>query len=233
MPSLRVNARWRSISDLLDTDCGDGLTLAPEAARDELRQQIGKPISNDDLLAGCRRAMQNGFSRVKLYFMCGLPGERPADLDGILDMAEEISRTGKDVMGRHATVVANISNFIPKPQTPYQRAAMQSGEYFEEAHERLRRRKRMRSVTLRLNDVESTLIEAALCRGDRRFGAVIEAVWRRSTAWTPGPSGCGRGCGEKRSPPPASIWTRCCTRHTLRMRACRGSIYRWGEGIEN
>ena len=82
--------------------------------------------------------------------------------------------------------MANISNFIPKPQTPYQRAAMQSGEYFEEAHERLRQRKRMRSVTLRFTDVESTLIEAALCRGDRRLGQAIEAVWRRGArldAW--------------------------------------------------
>ena len=95
LPSLRVNARWRWISDLLDTDRRDGLTLAPEAALDEMRRQIGKPISNDDLFAGCRRAMQNGFSRVKLYFMCGLPGEGPADLDGIIDMAEEISRMGK------------------------------------------------------------------------------------------------------------------------------------------
>ncbi len=186
MPSLRVNARWRSISDLLDTDRRDGMTLAPEAARDEMRQQIGKPIANDDLFAGCRRAMQNGFSRVKLYFMCGLPGEGRADLDGIIEMTEEISRMGRSEMGRNATVVVNISNFIPKPQTPYERAAMQSGEYFEEAHEHLRRRKRMRSVTLRFNDVESTLIEAALCRGDRRLGQAIEAVWRRGArldAW--------------------------------------------------
>src|SRR5271157_1793945 len=186
MPSLRVNARWRSISDLLDTDRRDGLTLAPEAARDEMRTQIGKPIRNDDLFAGCLREMQNGFSRVKLYFMCGLPGEEPADLDGIIDMAEEISWMGRGVMGRYATVVANISNFIPKPQTPYQRAAMQSGEYFAEAHEHLRQRKRMRSVALRFTDVESTLIEAALCRGDRRLGPAIETVWRRGArmdAW--------------------------------------------------
>jgi len=186
MPSLRVNLRWRWISDHLDTDRGDGLTLAPEAARDEMRQQIGKPIRNDDLFAGCRRAMQNGFSRVKLYFMCGLPGEERADLDGIIDMAEELSQIGKSEMGRYATVVANISNFIPKPQTPYQRAGMQSGAYFEEAHELMRRRKRMRSVTLRFTDVESTLIEAALCRGDRRFGQAIETAWRRGArldAW--------------------------------------------------
>jgi radical SAM family uncharacterized protein len=186
MPSLRVNARWRWISDLLDTDRGDGLTLAPEAARDEMRRQIGKPIANDDLFAGCRRAMQNGFSRVKLYFMVGLPGEGRADLDGIIDMAEEISRIGRSEMGRPATVVANISNFIPKPQTPFERAAMQRGDYFEEAHERLRQRKQMRSVSLRFTDVESTLIEAALCRGDRRFGQAIEDAWRRGArldAW--------------------------------------------------
>jgi radical SAM family uncharacterized protein len=179
LPSLRVNARLRSISDFLDTDRRDGLTLAPEAARDEMRQKIGKPINNDDLFAGCRRAMQNGFSRVKLYFMCGLPGEDRVDLDGIIDMAEEISQMGKGEMDRYAAVVANISNFIPKPQTPFERLAMQTGEYFEEAHERLRQRKRMRSVALRFTDVESTLIEAALCRGDRRFGLAIEMAWRR------------------------------------------------------
>ncbi len=186
MPSLRVNSRWRSISDLLDTDRRDGLTLATEAARDEMRLQIGKPIANEDLFTGCRRAMQNGFSRVKLYFMCGLPGEGPADLDGIIDMAEEISRIGKSAMGHYAAVVANISNFIPKPQTPYERAAMQRREYFEDAHAHLRQRKRMRSVTLRFTDVESTLIEAALCRGDRRFGQAIETAWRRGArldAW--------------------------------------------------
>ncbi len=186
LPSLRVNPRWRWISDLLDTERRDGLTLAPEAALDEMRRQIGKPIANDDLFAGCRRAMQNGFSRVKLYFMCGLPGEGPADVDGIIDMAEEISQMGRNEIGHPATVVVNISNFIPKPQTPYERAAMQTGDYFEEAHERLRRRKRMRSVTVRFTDVESTLIEAALCRGDRRFGQAIEFAWRRGArldAW--------------------------------------------------
>ena len=95
VPSLRVNERLRWISELMNTDRRDGLTLAPEAALDDMRRQIGKPISNDDLFAGCRRALENGFYRVKLYFMCGLPGEGPADLDGIIDMAEEISQIGR------------------------------------------------------------------------------------------------------------------------------------------
>ena len=133
LPSLRVNQQLRLLGELLNTDRRDGLTLAPEAARDDMRQQIGKDITNDDLVEGCRRAMENGFSRAKLYFMCGLPGERPVDLDGIFDLSETISRLGKEVTGRFATVVANVSNFVPKPQTPFQWNAMQRREYFQQA----------------------------------------------------------------------------------------------------
>jgi radical SAM superfamily enzyme YgiQ (UPF0313 family) len=186
LPSLRVNTQWRSLAESLNTDRRDGLTLAPEAARDDMRRQIGKPISNDDLIAGCRSALENGFTRVKLYFMCGLPGEQPADLDGIIEMAEDISRLGKEVTGRMAAVVANVSNFVPKPLTPYQWNAMQSREYFEEAHEHLRRRKRLRSVTLRCHDVDSSLLEGVFCRGDRRLGRAIELAWQRGArmdAW--------------------------------------------------
>ena len=186
VPSLRINQQWRTMGDVLNTDRRSGLTIAPEVARDDMRRQIGKRITNDDLLAGCRKAFENGFSRVKLYFMCGLPGERECDLDGIIDMAETISRLGKEVSGRPATVVANVSNFVPKPQTPYQWNAMQRREYFLDARERLYQRKRMRSVQLRCHDVESSLLEGVLCRGDRRLGEAIEAAWRRGArfdAW--------------------------------------------------
>jgi radical SAM superfamily enzyme YgiQ (UPF0313 family) len=186
LPSLRVNEQWRSLGNLIHTDRHDGLTLAPEAAREDMREQIGKRISDDDLYAGCRTAMENGFTRVKLYFMCGLPGEQPADLDGIVEMAERISLMGREMLGRPATVVANVSNFVPKPQTPYQWNAMQRREYFEDAHERLRRKKRLRSVTLRLHEIDSSLLEGVLCRGDRRVGEAIELAWRRGArldAW--------------------------------------------------
>jgi radical SAM family uncharacterized protein len=186
LPSLRINRRWRSLGDWLGTERRDGLTLAPEAARQDMRRRLGKEISDDDLAAGCRRAMENGFTRVKLYFMCGLPGERPEDLDGIIDLAESISQLGKEVLGRPAAVVANVSNFVPKPQTPFQWHALQRREYFEAAHERLRRRKRLRSVTLRCHDVDASLLEGVLARGDRRVGEAIERVWRagaRLDAW--------------------------------------------------
>jgi radical SAM superfamily enzyme YgiQ (UPF0313 family) len=179
LPSLRINEQLRFVSDVMNTDRHSSLTLAPEVARDDMRQQVGKPITNDDLYAGCRRAFENGFSRVKLYFMCGLPGERETDLEGIIEMSETISRLGQQVTGRQTTVVANISNFVPKPQTPYQWNAMQRREYFFGAHEFLHQRKRMRSVQLRCHDVEASLLEGVMCRGDRRLGEAIELAWRR------------------------------------------------------
>ena len=94
-------------------------------------------------------------------------------------MAETIARLGKEVTGRPAAVVANVSNFVPKPQTPYQWNGMQRREYFEEAHEAMRQRKRLRSVQLRFHDVDASLLEGVLCRGDRRVGAAIELAWRR------------------------------------------------------
>lgn len=187
VPSLRVNEQLRAIGAVLTTDRHSGLTLAPEAARDEMRRQIGKSIRNEDLYEGCRRAFQNGFHRVKLYFMCGLPGEGPADLDGILDMAETIARLGREVTGRAPTVVANVSNFVPKPHTPLQWNAMQSRDYFRQAHAQLRRRRRLRSVELKYHDLEASLLEGVLARGDRRVGAAIELAWRRGArfdSWT-------------------------------------------------
>ena len=186
VPSLRVNEQLKSVSELMNTDRRSSLTLAPEVARDCMREQIGKRIRNEYLYEGCRGAFENGFQRVKLYFMCGLPGEQTADLDGIIDMAEEISRLGKRVAGRHATVIANVSNFVPKPHTPYQWCGMQTRQYFEEAHRQLWRSRRLRSVQLKCHDVETSLLEGVLSRGDRRMGAVIELAWRRGArfdAW--------------------------------------------------
>jgi len=186
VPSLRINEQWRTIGDVLSTDRRSGLTIAPEVARDDMRRQIGKQIANDDLYEGCRKAFENGFSRVKLYFMCGLPGERQRDLDGIIEMSETIARLGKQTSGRFPAVVANVSNFVPKPQTPYQWNAMRRREYFQEAREYLYQRKRLRCVQLKCHDIEASLLEGALCRGDRRTGEAIELAWRRGArfdAW--------------------------------------------------
>jgi radical SAM family uncharacterized protein len=179
LPSLRINHQLRSLPKLVQGVRRAGLTLAPEVARDDMREQIRKKITNDDLYEGCREAFKNGWRRVKLYFMCGLPGERQVDLDGIVDMAEQIATIGKEVTGRYLEVVASVSNFVPKPHTPYQWNGMQTREYLRWAGHYLRSRKRIRSVRINQHDVETSLLEGVLTRGDRRIAPVLEAAWRR------------------------------------------------------
>ena len=187
LPSLRITETLKKIPALLQEGRRGGLTLAPEVARDDMREQIRKPINNQDLYDGAAEAFRRGWRKVKLYFMCGLPGERPIDLDGIVEMAETIARIGKDVTGRYADVTASVSNFVPKPHTPYQWNGMQTREYFHWAHRYLRARVKIRSVTVKCHDIERSLLEGILTRGDRRVAAAVEEVWRRGArldAWS-------------------------------------------------
>jgi radical SAM family uncharacterized protein len=179
LPSLRVNHQLRSVPQLMNGWRKAGLTLAPEVARDDMREQIRKKIKNEDLIEGCREAFKNGMSHVKLYFLCGLPGERTADLDGIVDLAERISEVGKEATGRYKEVTASVSNFVPKPHTPYQWNGMQTRDYFRWAGDYLHRRKRNRSVKIKQHDVETSLLEGILTRGDRRVSPGLYEAWRR------------------------------------------------------
>jgi radical SAM family uncharacterized protein len=179
LPSLRINNQLRSLPKLIHGVRKSGLTLAPEVARDDMREQIRKKIKNDDLYVGCREAFKNGWQRVKLYFMCGLPGERVADLDGILDMAETICRISKEVTGRYREVTASVSNFVPKPHTPYQWNGMQTREYLRWAGNYLRKKNKLKAVKVKQHDVECSLLEGILTRGDRRVALALEEAWRR------------------------------------------------------
>ncbi len=179
VPSLRVNEILKSVAALIGTDRHSSLTLAPEVARDDMREQIRKKITNEDLYEGCRQAFANGFDKVKLYFLCGLPGEREVDLDGIIDMAETIAQIGREVRGRFPKVTASVSNFVPKAHTPYQWNGMQTREYFHWAHQYMRRRINIRSVQLKCHPVETSMLEGLLSRGDRRLAEVVELAWRR------------------------------------------------------
>src|SRR6266849_3784547 len=179
LPSLRVNNQLRSVPRLMAGARKSGLTLAPEVSRDDMREQIRKKIKNDDLFEGCREAFKNGWQKVKLYFMCGRPGERKVDLDGIVDMAEQIATIGKQVKGRYVEVTAAVSNFVPKPHTPYQWNGMQTREYLQWAGRHLRSRCRIRSVQVKQHEIECSLLEGILTRGDRRVAPALEDAWRR------------------------------------------------------
>jgi radical SAM family uncharacterized protein len=179
LPSLRINNQLRSVPRLMAGARKSGLTLAPEVARDDMREQIRKKIKNEDLYEGCREAFKNGWQRVKLYFLIGLPGERAVDLDGIVDMAETIARIGKEVTGRYKDVTASVSNFVPKPHTPYQWNGMQTREYLRWAGDYLRKRVRLKAVQVKQHNIETSLLEGILTRGDRRIAPALEEAWRR------------------------------------------------------
>lgn len=179
LPSLRVNHQLRSLPKLVQGWRRAGLTLAPEVARDDMREQIRKKIKNEDLIEGCRAAFAAGMSHVKLYFLCGLPGERTVDLEGIVELAEQISAVGKEVTGRYKDVTASVSNFVPKPHTPYQWNGMQSREYFRWAGDYLHRRKKNKFVRIKQHDIETSLLEGILTRGDRRIAPALYEAWRR------------------------------------------------------
>jgi radical SAM superfamily enzyme YgiQ (UPF0313 family) len=179
IPSLRVNEILKSVSALMKDQRQSSLTLAPEVARDDMREQIRKKITNQDLFDGCREAFRNGYRQVKLYFMCGLPGERTVDLDGIVDMAETISTIGKEELGFYAKVTASVSNFVPKAHTPYQWNGMQTRDYFKWAHRYLWNRRRIKAVNVKCHPIETSLLEGVLSRGDRRMADAIELAWQR------------------------------------------------------
>jgi radical SAM family uncharacterized protein len=179
LPSLRINHQLRSVPKLMAGARKAGLTLAPEVARDDMREQIRKKIKNDDLYEGCREAFRNGWQRVKLYFLCGLPGERTVDLDGIVEMAEIIAQISKEETGRYRDVTASVSNFVPKPHTPYQWNGMQTRDYFRWAGGYLKQKCRLKAVHIKQHDVEISLLEGVLTRGDRRIAPALYEAWRR------------------------------------------------------
>jgi len=179
VPSLRVGEQLAQVAELLGTDRHSGLTVAPEAAREKMRLRIGKPVTDEDLLAGCRRAFEIGYHRIKLYFMIGMPGETQDDLDGIFELAGKVAALGREIKGGRTVVVANVSNFVPKPGTPWQWEAMNTREQFHEKREYLFSLRRPRKVELKIHPIETSLLEGLLCRGDRSLGELILRAWQR------------------------------------------------------
>ncbi|MFW5798461.1 MAG: TIGR03960 family B12-binding radical SAM protein [Planctomycetota bacterium] len=182
VPSLRVDEVLKDLPEQLGTVRKSGLTYAPEAARQTLRDVIRKDITDENLFDGIRSAFSQGWDLVKLYFMVGLPGETDGDIEAIPELAERVSRLKKE-MGRKGAAKVNLSvaNFIPKPHTPFERLGMATADYLHEARERVYTTCRNRKVNISVHNLQRSLIEAMLCRGDRRVAKVVEAAWRRGS----------------------------------------------------
>ncbi|TML42462.1 MAG: TIGR03960 family B12-binding radical SAM protein [Actinobacteria bacterium] len=178
LPSLRVDAFTVGIATEIQKVRRTGLTFAPEAGTWRMRQVINKLISEEDLYGAVDGAFSQGWRRVKLYFLTGLPTETDEDTLGIAELARQCVAVGRRHT-RDASVTASVGGLVPKPQTPFQ--------WFGQVPvAEMRRRigllrdatRRERGVALRWHDPEATLVEGLASRGDRRVGAVIEDVWR-------------------------------------------------------
>jgi radical SAM family uncharacterized protein/radical SAM-linked protein len=176
LPSQRVDRFDDSIAHILGGTCRAGLTFAPEAGTQRLRDIVNKGLTDAELLRGIRTAMENGYSRVKLYFMIGLPGETDADVLGIVDTCRRLQQQCRD-LGR-LQLNLTISNFTPKPHTPFQWHSVSTAE-FRRRQQLLRDALRpLRGIKTNTTDVRLSAVEDFVGRGDRRLAPVIEAAWR-------------------------------------------------------
>ncbi|MCG3130635.1 MAG: hypothetical protein FLDDKLPJ_01401 [Phycisphaerae bacterium] len=181
VPSLRVDKMLANIPWMVNTVRKGGLTIAVEAARDDMREAIRKKVTDGNLLDGVREAYKAGWRSVKLYFMSGFPGERPEDIDGIWELSRQVSEARKAVAGHPASVKASVGWLVPKPYTPFQWAAQPRVEYFAGVRQRfveLMRNQRRVPVKVQMHGIERSILEGVFARGDRRLAPVIERAWR-------------------------------------------------------
>ena len=176
LPSQRVDRFDTNIAHILGGTRKAGLTFAPEAGTQRLRDIVNKGLTDSDLLRGIRTAMESGYRKVKLYFMIGLPGETDPDVLGIADTCRALQRQCGD-LGRLELNIT-ISNFTPKPHTPFQWHSVSTAE-FKRRQELLRSALRqLRGVKTNFTDVRLSAVEDFVGRGDRRLAPVLEAAWR-------------------------------------------------------
>ncbi|HEV3281172.1 MAG TPA: TIGR03960 family B12-binding radical SAM protein [Acidimicrobiales bacterium] len=179
LPSLRVDAFTVGTAVQIQRVRRTGLTFAPEGGTWRMRQVINKLIREEDLYAAVDAAFSQGWRRIKLYFLIGLPTETDEDTLGIVELAKQCVAIGRRYR-KGVTVTASIGGFVPKPQTPFQWFGQNTIEELTRKVRLIRDAARpVRGLTIRWHDPKATAVEGLVSRGDRRVGAVIEQVWRR------------------------------------------------------
>jgi len=181
LPSLRVDQQLKLLPELLTSVRKSGLTIAVEAASEKLRQIINKPLKDEDLFAAVEAAYKAGWQKFKLYFMVGLPGETEDDIKRIVELSFELAKLRKTVDGKTANINITVSWLVPKPHTPFGWLGQRPKEYFEQAKQLIldeKRRLRANFLHFKFHDINRSVLESAIGRGDRRLCDVIEAVWQ-------------------------------------------------------
>lgn len=189
LPSLRADNFSIGLMDRVQRVRKSGLTFAPEAGSQRLRDVINKNVTEEEILSSARIAFEGGWNTVKLYFMLGLPTETDEDVLAIADLAARIVHEWREHAqnkNRGLRITVSTAFFVPKPFTPFQWEAQISTEEYKRKVAILSAAMRSRSVVYNWHDAETSHVEAILARGDRRLGSVIETVWRnggRMDSW--------------------------------------------------
>jgi radical SAM family uncharacterized protein/radical SAM-linked protein len=192
LPSLRVDAFSVGLAAAAGKVRKSGLTFAPEAGSQRLRDIINKGVQEEDIISALTAAFAQGYSTVKLYFMIGLPYETMEDIAAIAALCKDIAALYRGhkpaYVKKQLSLSLGVASFVPKAHTPFQWCAQDSAELLRQKQRYLLGLIRpLKQVSLRYHDVETSLLEAALARGDRRLGAVLQRAWQlgcHADGWT-------------------------------------------------
>ncbi len=189
LPSLRISRFSVRLMGTLPDRSRTGLTFAPEAGSERLRRVINKNTPEDELLETATIAFERGWTGLKLYFMLGLPTETTEDVAEIVRLVGKIRSLGKQAGGKVPSLRVSAATFVPKPHTPFQWVAQADEKQLNAKHEILRQGLRRLGAKLSWPDPKTSLLEAALSRGDRRLGTAIYRAWKlgaKFDAWNEG-----------------------------------------------
>ena len=182
LPSLRIDNFSDELLEKIKHIRKSGLTFAPEAGTQRLRDVINKNVTEEEILNTCRTAFKGGYTSVKLYFMMGLPTETDEDLKGIADLGQKIVNEFYSMpekpKGKSVNVSISVSNFVPKPFTPFQFEPQITKEEIHRRQEYLKSCITTRKISLSYHDSDTSSLEGVFARGDRRLGKVIETAWK-------------------------------------------------------
>ncbi len=183
LPSLRVDNFSDELVEKLKLIRRSGLTFAPEAGTQRLRDAINKNVTEEEVLRTCKKAFNGGWTGVKLYFMLGLPTETLEDVAGIADLAQKVvdeyyANPNKQ-KGKGVTVSVSASSFVPKPFTPFQWEPQDTADQLHEKQHHLQQSVKTRKVNLSWHEVNTSLLEGVFARGDRKLCKVLYLAWQK------------------------------------------------------
>ncbi|WP_144866398.1 TIGR03960 family B12-binding radical SAM protein [Hyella patelloides] len=177
LPSQRVDRFDENIAKIIGGTRKSGLTFAPEAGTQRMRDVINKGLTNEELLRGIKIAVEQGWSKVKLYFMIGLPGETDVDVLGIAETVRWLRRECANLSNKRLNFNITISNFTPKPHTPFQWHSVSTSEFLRKQDLLREEFRRIRGVKVNYTDVRISAMEDFVGRGDRRLAGVVRRAW--------------------------------------------------------